>query len=84
MVITTDEVILMIIDEHRFTHKIRNILPPAYICSYISLMATERLLGHRKLEMVKLVVECTEFCHFRIDDLVVFIAMGRYIGPMKH
>ena len=84
MVITSYEIILKVMDEHRVSGERRKILPPADVSSDKFRVALVWRLRHRPMDMAELVVEHTELCILREDDLVVLVCVSCHIVPMEH
>ena len=84
VVISSHEVVLLVIDEHGATHKGREILPVADINSCIVRIPAVFPVRHRPAQETVLVVESSEVGALRKDNLVIFVRMSRDIVPMEH
>ena len=84
VVVSADEVVLQVIDEHRSAHQSREIFPVADVLADVVRIAAIRCVGHRPAHEAVLVVERSEFGVFREYDLVVLVGVGGDVVPVEH
>ena len=83
VVVTGDEILLQVIDEHRVGHIV--VLPPGSVNAVlVEIHSVERLVGDRPMGHPVLAVECGELHALREYYLIVLVHKRGDIRPVKH
>ena len=84
VVVSADEVVLQVVDEHRSAHQGREVAPVADILADVVRIAAVGRIGNGPAHEAVLVVERSEFGVLREYDLVVLVGVGGDVVPVQH